>query len=348
MDETQTVMVSTLQGQEPVPVTIPRRVGNVKVGEMLGEGTGGVVMAGYDEVLNRRVAVKFLHALGNSPNPAAVNEIVEGVRSAARVIHPNIVTVYSAETVRGMPVIVMELIDGVSLREVMNRGGAMDAALAVYAMRQVALAVEALHEGNVVHRDLKPANILVDRHGGPHVCDFGLACEFNLAASRGEARSIGGSPLYMAPEMFDGHVSPQSDVYALGVLLFECLAGQPPFRGNSMTEMSALHLSGVVPMELLEQQRVPDDLSEVVRRAMNRQRILRYKSATHFVRALEAVQLPLRRDDLLRGRLAELVMAGRAEGRSAAQSLSVDAPAMTTFDLIAKRANQKRSARPGQ
>ena len=114
--------------------------------------------------------------------------------------------------------------------------GRMDLSLALYVMRSITSAVATLHDAGVIHRDLKPTNVLFDRGGEARVCDFGLACEFDAGAYKGNAEEIGGSPLYMAPEMFDGHVSPHSDVYALGVMLFEVLVGSPPFSAQSISD----------------------------------------------------------------------------------------------------------------
>lgn len=349
MQETVTVMLSAGHGDKPEPVEIPRRVANVKVGEMLGEGTGGVVFTGFDDVLGRRVAVKFLHRRRGTLNPAALTELANGIRAAARVKHPNIVTVHSVETQAGMPVIVMEFVDGVSMRDLIVRGGALDYPLAVFVMRSIVSAVAALHEANIVHRDLKPANILFDREGQAHVVDFGLACDFDVTHFRGAACNIGGSPLYMAPEMYEGHVSPQSDVYALGVILFEVLAGAAPFTADTIEAMRAQHERGDVPLHVLSRRGVPDDAVDLVSRALHRQRFLRFKTAAHLSRALEELPIPEKREETLRMRLASAVGAARASRTAPAAPQPAnavsDSPSMTTFDLVAQRARQKRLGR---
>ena len=341
--ETITILLTGGEGDRsaPEPLEIPRRVANVKVGDMLGEGTGGVVFVGFDSVLNRRVAVKFLHSRRGKLDQAGLLEIAAGIRSAARVKHTNIVTVHSVETVGEMPVIVMEFIDGLSLRDVLKRTGPMDLSLAAYIMRGVVGAGAALHEANVVHRDLKPANILFDREGLAHVCDFGLACDFDIRASRGQAANIGGSPLYMAPEMFDGLVSPQSDVYALGVIFFELLAGCAPYSADKIDDMRAAHERGDLPLHLLTRRKAPDELLDLLGRALHRQRVMRFKTASHFQRALADLPVPERRDDLLRMRLASIIAAQPTETKKPGEA-SGDTPSMTTFDLVAQRAREKR------
>ncbi len=301
MQETVTLVFDRAGGNERESVEIPRRVGSVKIGELIGEGAGGVVLGGYDETLHRRVAVKILHRYHGALNAAAAAEIVSGLRSAARVKHANIVTVHTVDQISGMPVIVMELIEGISMRDLRGRLTEFDVPLALHMLRGVVEPIAVMHDASVVHRDLKPANILFDRDGVPHVCDFGLAVEVDLLKSRhsgGEA--VAGSPLYMSPEMYDGHVSPQSDVYALGIMLFELLSGAPPFNADSMSTMRACHHASEPPYERLSGRAVSEEVLDLLRRCLNKQKFLRFKTAGHLLRAIEQVAPSGSRDDLLR------------------------------------------------
>lgn len=367
MQETMTVMLSHHEGGPPADaVEVPRRVGSVRLGELLGQGAAGAVFAGYDEALHRKVAVKLLHRRRGGENDPATLELLSGIRAAASIKHANIITVHAVELAAGLPVIVMEYVDGVSMRDLLRRTGPLDAELALYLLRQLAVAVEALHTAGVVHRDLKPANILFDHDGAAHVCDFGLACDFDLASFRSGATGIAGSPLYMAPEMFDGHVSPQGDVYALGVMLFEALAGRPPFAAETISEMRALHERAEIPFEQLALRGGVDEaVCEVVCRATHKTRIMRYKSAGHMLRALEPLSRR-GRDEALRLRVAEIVAAisladGAAGGADAAAGADgpargadkaagvgrMSGPDATVFDLVARRAAAKRQTRGG-
>lgn len=344
MDETVTILVSSGPDTPPEAVEFPTRVGSVKLLEMLGEGAGGVVFSGYDEALSRRVAVKLLRQRGTTPTDAATAELVEGVRSAARIKHPNIITVHTVDAVKHTPYIVMEFVDGVSFRDLLRSAGPLEPALAVHVMRSIVSAVAALHESNVVHRDLKPANILFDREGVAHVCDFGLACGVNAGAPRATT-AVAGSPLYMAPEMFEGHVSPQSDVYALGVMLFEALSGRPPFSATTISEMRACHVAQAPPLEVLDGRGIPDELLEVLERSLHKQRYLRFKSASHMARSMDALSVTPEREEVYRTRVAKLVAdAGTRKGERAA-GMGESTPNMTTFDLIAQRAREKRDRR---
>ncbi len=317
---------------------IPARVGSVKIGEVLGQGAGGIVLLGFDEILGRRVAVKFLHRSGSGLSAAATAELVDGLRAAARVKHPNVVTVHSVEVVAQMATIVMEFVDGISLREYLARSGAVAPEIATFILRRLASAVESLHEAGVVHRDLKPANILFDRTGEPRVCDFGLAID--AAQRRGERahQPIAGSPLYMAPEMFEGHVSPQSDVYALGVLYYEMLAGVAPHSAESMSEIRRCHESMEPSLERLPP--LPEALIDLVQRCLHKQRFLRFKTAGHLRRALDDESTS--RDDAIRMRISSVIHAAPDAPRPSAADST---PAMTTFDLLSQRARDKRTQR---
>lgn len=341
MEETITIMVRTAPlgaDLSDAPLTLPARVGSVKLGEKLGEGAGGVVVSGFDEALNRPVAVKFLHHAHR--DSVARNEIVEGLRSAARVRHAHIVTVHSVDAAGGLPFIVMERVDGGSLRDVLRKAAPLDGPLALHVLMPIADAVGALHERGVIHRDLKPANILFDRDACPYVCDFGLACQLDAQNWGAKASHVGGSPLYMSPEMFDGHVSAQSDVYALGAVLFEMLVGAPLYQADTLSDMKARHASAPIPLEKLADAGVAPELAEIVERALHKRHILRYKNASRFGRALAEAQSSSADPSRLQARLSGIIAGDDIGGPD--ESRAESSPAMTTFDLLRERAAAKR------
>jgi serine/threonine-protein kinase len=339
LEETRTVLLST-RSVAARKLEVPTRVGNVKLGDLVGEGGGGVVFSGFDCVLNRRTAVKVMFP-PREVSGAELDAMVAGVRVAARIKHPNIVGVHTVETFNGMPVIVMEFVAGMSARTLLAKLGAVDETLTSYLMRPVASAVAAMHEAGVLHRDLKPANVLVDRDGVPFVCDFGLACSFDARRVEADAEQIGGSPRYMAPEMFDGHVTPQSDVYALGIMLFELLTGTAPFHAETISAIHAAHARDPLPVALLEQRRVSPALCDVISRATHKQGFLRYKSAAHLLRAMEGC-CDARRDPTQKSRLAAIVSA-RDPDLTGGQTPGSDFG--NTFELLKRRADEKRRER---
>jgi serine/threonine-protein kinase len=228
-----------------------------------------------------------------------------------------------------------------SARTLLSKLGQVDEALTSYVMRAVTSAVAAMHEAGVLHRDIKPANVLLDREGVPYVCDFGLACGFDANRAQADAQQIGGSPRYMAPEMFDGHVTPQSDVYALGIMLFEMLTGVAPFNADSITAMHAAHRDEPMPLLQLERLNASPRMIEIIERATHKQNFLRHKSAAHLLRALEACCEP-QRDPTQKSRLAAIVSA-RDPDVSGAKTPGSDFG--NTFDLLKRRADEKRRDR---
>ncbi|MGE3181394.1 MAG: serine/threonine-protein kinase [Phycisphaerae bacterium] len=343
--ETITVDLRASSCEPAAQVEIPRRVGNVRINDLLGRGATGVVHAGFDEVLNRRVAVKILsQRIEPGENPLD-SVMVAGVRAAARLRHPNIVGVHHVEVVDRVPIIVMEFVDGPALSAILQKDTGLDATLAVYALRKIADGVAGLHENHIVHRDLKPANVMYDRRGNCFVCDFGLACQIAMTARSINDERIAGSPLYMSPESFEGRISPQSDVYALGAMLFDLLCGGPPFNATTIEEIQKLHSEADVPLHRLLAKGVSEELCEIVARAMHKQRIMRFKTAAHLNRAL-AVFPPTKAAEIReQEKLIKLINQPRdatAEAKPTNASLA-DSPG-NTFDLLAQRAKRKRAS----
>jgi len=334
--------MSTLPGRPPEAIEVPRQIGHVKLGEPLGEGASGVVFAAYDQVLRRRVAVKFLRTPIAADEAGGLAGFVDGVRAAAGVKHPHVLGVHHVDAISGIPYLVTEYVDGISLRELTRQAPRLEVPLAGYVMRTVSAGVAALHDAHIVHRDVKPANVLLERSGATYVCDFGLARAHGEIARYADSREVAGSPLYMAPEVFDGVVSPQGDVYALGVMLFELLTGRAPFAADSVDGMKRCHRDQLPPLELLENAGIPDELREIAGRALHKQRILRYKSAGHLQRALGRAAPPGMRDEVLRDQLAALVARACGVVDPEHPAANSDAPVQTTFDLLARRAAEKR------
>lgn len=234
----------------------------------------GVVWRGRDTLLGREVAVKLL-GLGKPSREA----LCEGVRGIIDIEHPGLVRVYSAGQQEELVYVVMELIEGESLASVLQRVGKLDAPTAAKIMVQVCEAVGALHTRGVVHRDIKPGNIMLARDGRVLVTDFGLASERPYGTIGGDAAQSGftaGTPAYMAPEMFDGIVTARTDVYALGVTLFELLTGRVPFEGP-VSVLRDMHAARAVP--LFEVRESLPAMAEIVERAMQKDPVFRYKSA---------------------------------------------------------------------
>jgi serine/threonine-protein kinase len=204
----------------------------------IGEGATAVVYRARDKTLGRPVALKVLRE-GARTSEVARERFRREARAAAGLAHPNLVTVFDAGEEEGRPYLVLELIEGRSLDALLKDPLIPRSTLAPL-LERAARGVAAAHEKGIIHRDLKPANILVASTGDPRVGDFGLA---HLLETRSELTRTGtavGTPLYMAPEQVEGRsgeISPRTDVYALGAILYEILAGRPPHEGRTLAEL---------------------------------------------------------------------------------------------------------------
>ncbi len=224
---------STSQGKNSFPTDIP----GFTVESELGRGAFGVVYAARDQLLDRRVAIK-------KPlisNPAHRQQYIDEARKAVKLDHPSIVPIYQVGmTTNDEPFVVQKLIQGSTLRLMIQNGESrLPIAQVIAIMRQVCLAVDAAHAAGIVHRDLKPENLLVEPDGRVYVADFGLAILEDDEHSK-KGREVAGTPLYMSPEQFAGRVEwldGRSDIWALGVILYELLSGKTPFTGSTLIEL---------------------------------------------------------------------------------------------------------------
>lgn len=219
--------------------SLPARIGRYAVARKIGEGGMGVVYAARDERLERSVALKTMSSLAS--DEASRTRFWREARAAASVNHPNICQIYEIGEDAGELFIAMELLDGESLADSLRRG-AMSASRVVPAALEILAALAALHSRGVVHRDLKPSNIFLTPHG-VKLLDFGLArpeLEASLNTVVGLTRTgvVVGTPRYMSPEQVRGETTDaRSDLFAVGAILFEMLAGRPAFGGNTMVDV---------------------------------------------------------------------------------------------------------------
>ncbi len=206
-----------------------------------------IVYRAQDVLLNRPVALKTLYP-ELSANPLFVEGFRREAQAAANLSHPNIVPVFDWGEDNGTYFIVMELVDGTSLADMLRGGRTLTASHSAGLIAQVASALGYAHRNGVVHRDVKPGNILIASDGQVKVTDFGIAQAMSVDDQLAEEGSVMGTATYFSPEQAEGApVDGRSDIYSLGVVLYEMLAGRPPFIGDSPVEVSAQHVHGTVP-----------------------------------------------------------------------------------------------------
>jgi serine/threonine protein kinase len=253
----------------------------------IGRGGMGVVYKARQKDLERTVAIKMIQARHLASDPQ-VKRFYAEAKAAGKLQHQNIVRIHEVGQVHGQHYFAMEYVAGESLAEVV-RQSLPDPQTAAECVAVVARAVAYLHEQGIVHRDLKPSNILLDDAGRPYVTDFGLA-KLLGAGDNADNGTIAGTPSYMAPEQAAGQndqVGPLSDVYSLGAILYELLAGRPPFRALTAldTLVMVLESEPATPREIRAQ--VPPELEQICLRCLEKNPDDRYPSAVALAEDLE-------------------------------------------------------------
>src|SRR4051794_32489600 len=238
-----------------------------------------------DQELGRRVAIKILNDR-HANDEQFVERFRREAKNAAALSHPNIVSIYDRGEAEGSYYIAMEFIDGRTLKELVISRGPAPLTVAVEYARQVLSAMRFAHRHGIVHRDIKPHNVLVDAEGRVKVTDFGIARAGTSQMT--EAGSIVGTAQYLSPEQARGtNVDQRSDVYSLGIVLYELLTGTVPFNGDTPVEIAMKHLSTVPEMPSAKRPEIPRDLDLIVMRALAKDPEDRYQSAEEMDADLE-------------------------------------------------------------
>ncbi|MFL5627979.1 MAG: serine/threonine protein kinase [Ktedonobacteraceae bacterium] len=287
----------------------PKRLGKYELQERLGQGGMAEVWKAYDPQLKRYVAIKFLHAkLGSDPD--FMTRFVREGQAIASLRHPNIVQVYdfhmSAPGADGpLAYMIMDYIVGQTLADYIHSTSArrnfLSASELVRLFTSISLAVDYAHRHGIIHRDIKPANILLDSRntlynpmGEPILTDFGIVKMLGASTLTSAGMSLG-TPLYISPEQIQGlQPTEQSDIYSLGIMLYEMYVGLPPFRGDSPYTIMMQHLQAPPPQPSLVRQGIPTALDDVFARCLAKNPQERFPSASSLTAALaEALDVPV-------------------------------------------------------
>lgn len=265
--------------------------GRYELLEKIGDGGMAVVYKARCRLLNRFVAIKIL-------KPEFIKDIkfIESFRresqAAASLSHPNIVNIYDVGKEGNIYYIVMELIEGQVLSDIIKNEGPMDYKRAVDITKQIALALSHAHKNHIIHRDVKPHNILIGQDGVAKITDFGIAKAINTATIVGNTGTIMGSVHYFSPEQArGGYVDEKSDIYSLGIVLYELLTGNVPFDAENPVTVALMHLNDEIMPPSNTVKSIPRGLDEIVMKATNKYQVNRYKSAHEMHEALSTANL---------------------------------------------------------
>jgi serine/threonine-protein kinase len=254
--------------------------------EKIGAGGMSTVYRAFDETLERWVAIKVLHA-DMSRDASQLERFRREARSAARLSHPHVVTVIDAGEDEGRPFIVFEYVEGETLKERIRRLGRLPVAEAIAYSIEIGRALMAAHAERIVHRDVKPQNVLIDSEGRAKVTDFGIARSLELDGLTAAGRVLGTTD-YVAPEQAIGEgATVQSDIYSLGVCLWEMLTGDVPFKGGNQVAVAMQHVRDPMPDVSHLRPEVSAIVASIVDRATRKELRNRYQTVEEMVHDLE-------------------------------------------------------------
>ena len=251
--------------------------GRYKIKSLIGTGGMAAVYLAKDLILDRLVAIKVLR-LDFRQNDDAMRRFRREALSATQLTHPNIVGVYDVGQSQEMNYIVMEYVEGTDLKDYVRQKGALHPIEAVRIMMQIVSAIAAAHQNRIIHRDIKPQNILIDKEGNVKITDFGIAVALS-DTSLTQTNTLLGSVHYLSPEQARGGMATiQTDIYALGIVLYELLTGKVPFDGESAVSIALKHFQEPLPTIVNPIAMVPQSLENIVLKATAKDPMHRYKS----------------------------------------------------------------------
>jgi hypothetical protein len=256
--------------------------------EKVGSGGMSSVYRAFDPTLERRVAIKLMHR-DISSDPDQLERFRREARAVAQLNHPHVVTVIDAGEDDGAPYIVFEYVEGETLKERIRRLGRLPVSEAVAYAIEIGRALDSAHAHKLVHRDVKPQNVLIDRDGRAKVTDFGIARSMEAQGLTAPGRVLGTTD-YVSPEQALGHnVTEQSDIYSLGIVLYEMLTGEVPFKADTQVAVAMKHVREPLPDVQRRRPEISAALAAVVDRATAKETDNRYASVDEMVHDLEEV-----------------------------------------------------------
>ncbi len=265
------------------------KIGKYKIIGELGKGAMGIVYKALDPDINRVVAIKLIRVdmvSEDSEKEEASKRFIREAQSAGNLDHPNIITIYEVGKQDNQTFIVMQYVDGESLKETISSGRRFSPVEVVDLMTCLCDALDLAHKNKIVHRDIKPGNILLDKQGRPYLVDFGVArMEMSTMTQSG---TIVGTPSYMSPEQIQGiRVDARADIFSLGVIIYEMLTGKRPFEGDHITTI-VYKIMNEEPTNIRERMRdLPEGFEHVIKKALAKDPNKRYQSCKELASELK-------------------------------------------------------------
>ena len=267
-----------------------------EVVQHIGQGGMADVFLAIDTILNRHVAIKILRS-DQSTDAISILRFEREAQAATTLAHPNIVEIYDVGEYKNRHYIVMEYVAGKTLKKVIRDRAPLLNLEAVDTMKQLTSAVAEAHKRGIIHRDIKPQNVIVKSDGSLKILDFGIATAKG-SAQLTQANNVMGSVHYLAPELAKGEpASPQSDIYALGIVFYEMLTGDVPFKADQAVQIALQHMREPMPSVRKANPNVPQSVENIIIRATAKNPKLRYQSCDEMLKDLEKCMLPEHQND---------------------------------------------------
>jgi serine/threonine-protein kinase len=268
-----------------------------RIDQIVGRGGMGVVYKAVDTQLDETVAIKTLPGDVMSRSPEDLERFKREIRLARKITHRNVLRTYDYGEADGVYFISMEFVRGYTLAELLEEAAAHQMAprVAMGIARQICRGLEAAHEQGIIHRDIKPQNVLIDHKGEVKLMDFGIARMAEAHEGMTQAGLIVGTPHYMSPEQVQGkQLDPRSDVYSMGVMLYEMLAGRKPFTSSSLTGVLTAHITETARPPIEIRPEIGRECNAIVMRCLEKDALLRYANAGELLHDLDTAQMQQR------------------------------------------------------
>lgn len=311
--------------------------GRYKILEIIGGGGMANVYLAHDMILDRNVAVKMLR-LDLTNDEEFIRRFHREAQSATSLNHPNIVNIYDVGEEDDIYYIVMEHVDGQTLKQYIQEHSPLRVEMALEIMQQLTSAISHAHQNHIVHRDIKPHNILIDREGNVKITDFGIAMALS-ATSITQTNSVLGSVHYLSPEQARGGMAnKKSDIYSLGIVMFELLTGRLPFSGESAVSIALKHLQSETPSVRRWNPTIPQSVENIVLKATAKDQFHRYDSVEDMEADLRTALNPERLDE------PKFAIPLDDEATKAIPIITNDKPAQSLDETIIHKSDKKNSA----